>query len=78
MADNETDLPLAKPGDAGRDRDIAERMDKDSKDEDAKLDHALDESMDASDPPAMTGPGEATAPAPSSGYDAEQEHKRAG
>ncbi|MFT3976770.1 MAG: hypothetical protein QM688_06620 [Sphingomonas bacterium] len=42
--------------DAGQDRSIAKRLKKDPSDKQAKLDEALDESMDASDPPAMTQP----------------------
>lgn len=65
-----------KKGDAGRDADIARRLDEDPSDRDAKLDTGLDESMDASDPPAITAPGKGKVPAPSSGYDAEEERKR--
>lgn len=60
---------------AGQDESIAERLAADPEDPDAKLDTALDESMDASDPPAQTQPG-ADAPAPSSGYDEEAERQR--
>ena len=67
----------ARSGDAGRDTHIADRLEQDPQDEDAKLDHGLDESMDASDPPAITQPGSGSDPAPSSGYDAEQERLRA-
>lgn len=66
----------ARRGDAGRDADIAERLDQDPADEEAKLDHGLDESMDASDPPSVTQPGKGKDPAPSSGYDAEEERQR--
>ncbi len=50
---------------------------KDTSDSDAKLDRGLDESMDASDPPSSVQPG-SDGPAPSSGYDADEEAKRAG
>ena len=66
----------ARRGDAGRDTDIAERLEQDPQDEDAKLDHGLDESMDASDPPAITQPGQGSDPAPSSGYNEEEERLR--
>ena len=66
----------ARRGDAGRDTDIAERLDQNPRDKDAKLDHGLDESMDASDPPAVTQPGKGKDPAPSSGYNAEEERQR--
>ncbi len=54
---------------ASQDKSIAERLAADPTSADAKLDVALDESMDASDPPAQTTPGSAMDPAPSSGYD---------
>jgi len=65
-------------GDAGRDKQIARRLEDDPKDKDAKLDRGLDESMDASDPPSVTAPGKSKKVPPSSGYDAEEERKRAG
>lgn len=71
-----TDTPRARPGDAGRDKDIAERLERDPADEDAKLDQGSDESMDASDPPSVTTPGGSGEPAPSSGYDADAERER--
>lgn len=58
--------------DAGRDKSIARRLEKHPDSSDARLDNALDESMDASDPPAATQPGHGD-PAPSSGYDEEAE-----
>lgn len=58
----------AGSGDAGSDRAIAERLD-DPEDCEAKLDRGLDESMDASDVPALTQPGAGDEPAPSSGFD---------
>ena len=65
-----------RPGDAGQDTAIADRLEQDPQDEDAKLDHGLDESMDASDPPAITQPGHGSDPAPSSGYNEEEERLR--
>lgn len=62
MADR-NDTP--HPGDAGQDAKIAERMKRKPGDEDAQLDEALDESMDASDPPSNTQPGRGE-PVPSS------------
>jgi hypothetical protein len=50
---------------------------RDESDSDARLDQGLDESMDASDTPSALQPG-SNGPAPSSGYDAEQEAKLAG
>lgn len=68
--------PIVHPKDAGSDREIAKRLERDPTDEDAKLDQGSDESMDASDPPAASAPRSATVAPPSSGYDAEQERKR--
>lgn len=63
---------------AGQDIDIAGRLEANPNDPDAKLDCGLDESMDASDPPAAAQPGDHGEPMPSSGYDAVEESKRAG
>ena len=63
--------------DAGTDESIAERLYANPESKEARLDRALDESMDASDPPASTQPVHYHAP-DSSGYDAEAERKRAG
>lgn len=70
-------MPTQQPPsqDAGRDESIADRLNKHPENKDAQLDAGLDESMDASDPPASTQPGRAD-PAPSSGYDAEAERQR--
>ncbi|MFL0414999.1 hypothetical protein ACH0CP_04050 [Sphingomonas sp. 179-I 2A4 NHS] len=61
--------------DAGRDKSIAKRLEKHPESKDAQLDNALDESMDASDPPQTTQPGR-DGPAESSGYDEEAERQR--
>ena len=63
-------------GDAGRDESIAERLQKDPENSQARLDRGLDESMDASDPPATTQPIHNHNPAPSSGYDEAAERER--
>lgn len=63
-------------GDAGRDESIAERLQRNPENKDARLDRALDESMDASDPPATTQPIHSHQPAPSSGFDEEAEKAR--
>lgn len=65
-----------KTQDAGQDRAIRERLKRDPENPDAKLDEGLDESMDASDPPAVTNPSASKEPAPSSGYDEEAERAR--
>ncbi|URW74827.1 hypothetical protein M9980_09615 [Sphingomonas donggukensis] len=61
--------------DAGHDESIAARLEKNPESKEARLDRALDESMDASDPPASTQPVHNHQPAPSSGYDEEAERK---
>lgn len=58
-------------------REIEEQAADNPHDEDAKVDLGSDESMDASDPPAVTQPG-ASEPAPSSGYDEAEEKAKAG
>lgn len=60
---------------AGQDKSIAERLERDPHNPEAQLDNALDESMDASDPPASTQPGGETTPPASSGFDPEAERK---
>ena len=72
------DDKLAADGrqEAGQDKSIARRLKKNPDSEDARLDNALDESMDASDPPAQTQPGAGAEPAASSGYDEEAERQR--
>jgi hypothetical protein len=62
-----------KRGDAGTDASIEERLEKNPESKQARLDRALDESMDASDPPATTQPVHSHEPPESSGYDAEKE-----
>lgn len=64
--------------DAGRDRSIGERLERNPANSDARLDAGLDESMDASDPPASTQPVHNTGPAASSGYDEEAERRLKG
>lgn len=63
----------AEKGDAGTDTSIEERLKRNPESSDARLDRALDESMDGSDPPASTQPVHRNEPAPSSGYDADAE-----
>lgn len=71
-----SDEPQPRAGDAGHDTTAAERLKKNPKDKDAKLDEAIDESMDASDPPGITPKG-GKDPVPSSGYDEEAERRLA-
>ncbi|WP_010544468.1 hypothetical protein [Sphingomonas elodea] len=62
--------------DAGTDLSIEERLARDPASKDARLDRALDESMDASDPPASTQPIHNNQIPESSGYNAEAEAER--
>ncbi|MET3710710.1 hypothetical protein ABIC65_001390 [Sphingomonas trueperi] len=62
--------------DAGTDSSIEERLARDPASKDARLDRALDESMDASDPPASTQPVHNNEIPESSGYDAKAEAAR--
>jgi hypothetical protein len=66
----------AHQGDAGQDKSIEKRLKKNPENEDAKLDRGLDESMDASDPPSSTQPGDKGEPPKSSGFDEEAEAER--
>lgn len=58
---------------AGQDESIARRLEREPESPDAALDNALDESMDASDPPATTQPGDSGNGPKSSGYDPDAE-----
>lgn len=62
--------------DAGQDASIAKRLEKNPESKEAQLDTALDESMDASDPPSSTQPVHSHEPPASSGYDPEAEARR--
>jgi hypothetical protein len=62
-----------KRGDAGTDESIAERLEKNPESKQARLDRALDESMDASDPPSGTQPVHSNQAPAATGYDAEKE-----
>ena len=53
--ENETRAPV-NSADAGTDASIAARLERDPTSHEARLDRGLDESMDASDPPASTQP----------------------
>lgn len=68
-------LAVAPAGDAGHDKSIGRRLEKNPDSKDARLDNALDESMDASDPPSSTQPVHHDGPAKSSGYDEDAEKR---
>lgn len=62
------DHPPSSPDQpADGNEELLNRLEDEPENEDAQLDVALDETMDASDPPATTQPG-GDEPAPSSGY----------
>ena len=61
--------------DAGQDKSIAERLERDPESKEARLDAGLDESMDASDPPASTQPVHNNEAPESSGFDKDAEAK---
>ena len=63
---------------AGQDKALEKRLEKNPVSKDARLDRGLDESMDASDPPASTQPVHSHEPPASSGYDPEAERKLRG
>lgn len=67
----------ALAADAGTDESIAKRLYKNPESKEARLDRGLDESMDASDPPASVQPIHAHDLPESSGYDAKAEAKLA-
>ncbi|MGN6375591.1 MAG: hypothetical protein ACTHMG_08550 [Sphingomonas sp.] len=67
---------LAPDRDAGKDPQITEELKRNPESVQARLDEGLDESMDASDPPASVQPVHRTGPAPSSGYDPDAERER--
>lgn len=67
--DTASDPKAEGKGDAGQDKSIARRLEKHPESKEARLDRGLDESMDASDPPASTQPVHQHQPPASSGYD---------
>ncbi len=67
----------AMAADAGTDESIAQRLYKNPESKEARLDRGLDESMDASDPPASVQPVHNHELPESSGYDPKAEAKLA-
>jgi hypothetical protein len=61
--------------DAGQDKSIAKRLQKNPDSVDARLDNGLDETMDGSDPVAISEPSDSGEPRPSSGYDEDEERR---
>jgi hypothetical protein len=56
------------PASADPDAELEKKLKRHPEDLDAKADVGSDESMDASDPPAATQPGQNDDPVPSSGF----------
>jgi hypothetical protein len=73
--DDESKPAPAISADAGTDESIAKRLYANPESKEARLDRGLDESMDASDPPASTQPihSDSKEPPESSGFDAKKE-----
>jgi len=69
--------PAVGSADAGTDKSIVERLERNPESKEARLDRALDESMDASDPPASTQPVHNHSLPESSGYDEKAEEQLA-
>ena len=70
MTDDKKKMPIPpKPVlSAPPEKELEAKIKKDPHDLDAKVDVGSDESMDASDPPAVTQPGQKDEPVPSSGF----------
>ena len=68
---------IVHSADAGTDESITLRLERNPESKEARLDRALDESMDASDPPASIQPIHSHALPESSGYDEKAEKKLA-
>ena len=73
-----SDAPAPPPVRTAHDASDIKALKSNPGDEDAKLDVALDETFPTSDAPSNTQPGKGSDPAPSSGYDPDEEARRAG
>jgi hypothetical protein len=62
----DSDRPAVHSGEPGR--EFERKLKRNPDDQDAKVDVGSDESMDASDPPATSQPGQDDDPVPSSGF----------
>ena len=68
MNDGKRKVPPAPVFSADPERELERKLKRNPEDQDAKVDVGSDESMDASDPPAATQPGQKDEPVPSSGF----------
>ena len=66
--EQKTDQPPPTVHKRAPERELERELNKDPHDLDKKADVGSDESMDASDPPAATQPGQSDDPVPSSGF----------
>ncbi len=75
MADTDTNTPPIPEVRTAHDADDVKGLKTNPSSEDAKLDVALDESFPTSDAPSNTQPGKGKDPAPSSGFNEEEESR---
>ena len=68
MNDNEPKSPPPTVSPAPPERELERKLRREPDNLDAKADVGSDQSMDASDPPAATQPGQNDDPVPSSGF----------
>lgn len=68
MNDGKKDAPPPPVFSRDPERELERKLKRHPEDQDAKVDVGSDESMDASDPPAATQPGQNDDPVPSSGF----------
>jgi hypothetical protein len=66
--DDKKDRPPPQVHSAPPERDLERELKRNPEDPNLKADVGSDESMDASDPPSSTQPGDSDEPAPSSGF----------
>lgn len=68
MTDKSKSPPPPPVISAEPERELERKLKRNPEDQDAKVDVGSDESMDASDPPAASQPGQKDEPVPSSGF----------
>jgi hypothetical protein len=69
VSEDKKQEPTPAPTHSGDpDKELEHKLRRNPRDQDAKVDVGSDESMDASDPPAATQPGQDDDPVPSSGF----------
>ncbi len=69
MTHRKDDKPAPPPVISGEpEAELEKKLKRDPENQDAKVDVGSDESMDASDPPSSSQPGQKDEPVPSSGF----------